>query len=58
MGWFRLPEDEKLQDFELALNLATNGTLSSSRSPMNTSSMIFKKPFNTSLAQERPGLYY
>jgi len=23
MGWFRLPEDEKLQDFELALNLAT-----------------------------------
>lgn len=23
MGWFRLPEDQKLQDFELALNLAT-----------------------------------
>jgi NADPH:quinone reductase-like Zn-dependent oxidoreductase len=24
MSWFRLPEDEKRQDFELALNLATN----------------------------------
>jgi hypothetical protein len=24
MSWFRLPEDEKQKDFELALNLATN----------------------------------
>jgi len=24
MSWFRLPEEEKRQDFELALNLATN----------------------------------
>jgi hypothetical protein len=24
MGWFRLTQDEKQKDFELALNLATN----------------------------------
>jgi hypothetical protein len=24
MSWFRLPEDEKQRDFDLALNLATN----------------------------------
>jgi len=57
MSWFRLAEDEKRKDFELALVLRKI-TQSFSRSRMSMSLAIFRKLFSTSLVRERPGLFY
>jgi len=56
MSWFRLPEEEKRQDFELALNLATNHPRLfevAHEYEFND----FQRAFNTSLARERRELY-
>jgi hypothetical protein len=50
MSWFRLAEDEKRKDFELALVLRKI-TQSFSRSRRSMSLAIFRKLFNAS----RPG---
>ncbi len=50
MGWFRLPLNEKLQDFELRSEPRNKSALNFSRSPMNTSSMIFKEQNSTCLS--------
>jgi hypothetical protein len=57
MSWFRLAEDEKRKDFELALVLRQI-TQSFSRSRMSMSLAIFRKLFSTSLVRETPGLFY
>ena len=57
MSWFRLPEDNKQKDFELALSLAKNNP-ELSRLRMSTSLAIFKKQFSTRLAREKPGSSY
>jgi NADPH:quinone reductase len=57
MSGFRLTEDEKQKDFELALSLAKNHPeLFGSR--MSMSLAIFKKQFSTSLVREKPGSSY
>ena len=53
MGWFRLTEDEKQKDFELALS-SQQIIQSFSRSRMSMSLGIFKKQFSTSLVREKP----
>ncbi len=58
MSWFRLTQDEKQKDFQLALSLATVSqqiTQSFSRSRMSTSLAIFKKQFSMCLVREKPG---
>src|SRR6266478_5948328 len=57
MNWFRLTQEEKQKDFELALNLATN-TQSFSRSRMSMSLASFKKQFSTFLVREKSGSSY
>ena len=51
MSWFRLAEDEKRKDFELALVLRKI-TQSFSRSRLSMSLAIFRKLFSTSLVRE------
>ena len=57
MSWFRLAEDEKRKDFELALNLATNHP-ELFEVAHEYEFDDFKKQFSTSLVRERPELFY
>lgn len=57
LSWFRLAENEKQKDFDLALG-SRQTTRSSSKSRMNMSLSIFREPFSTSLVLERPESFY